>query len=339
MNEEIDLTFEANQTWQNAIQDITVDGVSATEKYQVSDGMIKLDSSLFPEERDYEIAVIANVYPGDQNRNYRTAVVTQEIISPDRAHAPCLSITGKAPYYALNDLVFDLATEDEGFGDKIHKVTLNGKTLTPDTDYSFNKEAKQLTVSGSLLTEGKDYTVQVKALGYENVSSTVAVTLNPVPIFETLDAKIQSTDLTFYFKGYDSWFEAMPSPVTSLTTIDGKPAAGTVQQGTMTANPSNPDLVGAHYVRFTRYAVSSFYDVPGEHIALIKVPGYETAKLVINYCNESPALTSDPDSVTPEELAYTFDQDADWLATAPKVYLNGSKEPLSEDLYLSLIHI
>lgn len=67
----IDLTFEDNDLWRQAITDITVNGVSIGGKYDLAEGMITIESAAFTAAGEYTINVIAT--------GYLDAIVVQRI--------------------------------------------------------------------------------------------------------------------------------------------------------------------------------------------------------------------------------------------------------------------
>ena len=69
----IELTFDSDELWCQAITDVMVDGTSIGGKYILGNGVITIDSAVFTAAGDYAIAVIAN--------GYLDAVVNQKIIA------------------------------------------------------------------------------------------------------------------------------------------------------------------------------------------------------------------------------------------------------------------
>lgn len=67
----IELTFDDNALWRQAITDVTVKGTSITGQYSIGLGVITIDSDVFTNVGDYTIIVIAT--------GYLDAVVTQKI--------------------------------------------------------------------------------------------------------------------------------------------------------------------------------------------------------------------------------------------------------------------
>lgn len=58
----VNLSFTDDESWRNAITDITVDGESISGKYTVATGVITIDASVFDSDKDYAIVVKASGY-------------------------------------------------------------------------------------------------------------------------------------------------------------------------------------------------------------------------------------------------------------------------------------
>ncbi|MBP0726114.1 DUF1533 domain-containing protein [Bacillus sp. RG28] len=83
---DIEITFNDDPTWQAAIEDVLLDGVSLNDNYSLSDGKITLNKNLFNVAKNYQIKVVA--------KGYEDASVLQEIKVNEAPSASQVKISG-----------------------------------------------------------------------------------------------------------------------------------------------------------------------------------------------------------------------------------------------------
>jgi len=83
---DIEITFNDDPSWQAAIEDVLLDGVSLNDNYSLSNGKITLNKNLFNAAKNYQIKVVA--------KGYEDASVLQEIKINEAPSASQVKISG-----------------------------------------------------------------------------------------------------------------------------------------------------------------------------------------------------------------------------------------------------
>ncbi len=153
VGQSVQLSFDDDQNWRNAITDITVNGNSIAGKYSIDTGTITIDSDVFNSTQDYAVVIKAS--------GYQDACVTQH--------------KGDWP------VIFTL---DGDVVDQLNYTMADLRTMTPTTDQYGSLSCKGVTLQ-DLLTEANitDASWQAQI----NVTDADVFPIEPVSIASLLD--------------------------------------------------------------------------------------------------------------------------------------------------------
>lgn len=176
----VDITFNDDVIWRDAISDVTIDGTSISGQYSVSAGKITIAAGLFTEARDYEIAVKATGYSDAGVIQKMHKVITGSSVTVDEGNKN-LAVTGSTPATTVTiPESVDNATINVGellnapAGGEVQTGALPALTITADT--SIDAAPVQVEIpAGTTVSapEGWDGTINVPSVRANN---SVAVT-------------------------------------------------------------------------------------------------------------------------------------------------------------------
>ena len=150
----IDLTFEDDEAWRDAITEVTVDDTAiASDKYTLAAGKLTIDASVFTAAGDYVIAVKAT--------GYEDATVTQTVVEE------VVSDT-----YSVTFAVKDGETAVEGATIEVKDSA--GEAVAPEVDGTYELEAG-------------NYTYTVTKAGYKEATGAFTVESEAVAINVSLE--------------------------------------------------------------------------------------------------------------------------------------------------------
>ena len=173
--EPVTITFEDDPAWREAINDLTVRGLSKDGLYEITPGAIKIQASAFPGVGKSTIVVKAN--------KYKNAIVDQymKLLPPVLTAAP-ITIGEDA------SITFP---DDYSWRYYIDTIAVNGTALTKTTDYTVS--TGKITIKAQVFQEPGEYTIVITNRG-NYVDATVTQTVNAVALATPPVLTADSTD-------------------------------------------------------------------------------------------------------------------------------------------------
>ncbi|MEQ8175962.1 MAG: leucine-rich repeat protein [Syntrophomonadaceae bacterium] len=198
----IDIAFDDNDAWRNAITGITVDGTGLPEsQYAITEGNINIAKGVLATAGDHTIIVSA--------KGYTDASLIQAIESEPLLMPPVLNAdSAENVEGALIDIAFD---DNEAWRNAITGITVDGTGLT-ESQYAITEG--NINIAVGVLTTAGDHTIIVSATGYTDASIiqpikkiiVPSVTLDNMVVYDTTDATYVNMKILGTFKaepGYE----------------------------------------------------------------------------------------------------------------------------------------
>jgi hypothetical protein len=171
----IEVTFEDDEAWREAITGVSVDGtVLQEDRYTIGEGKLTFSAGVFTSIKDYSIVVKA--------KGYQDAILTQPIKTgsgsgsgsePGTKTPPTLTFDTKTYNEDPRDvrIIFE---EDATWQEAVTDVTANGKSIAGRYECD---EAGRISIDYNIFKDVGEYTFTIKANGYQD--ATLKLNIEP----------------------------------------------------------------------------------------------------------------------------------------------------------------
>jgi len=317
VNQDIELTFNQDATWENAITNVKVDGnalinILNSNQYNISAGKIQILGSIFDEAKDYDISIEAE--------GYAPAILTQTVKETSLKTPPTLATTtflvsplGGYPSDPIVDINF---ADDPAWRSAISGVTVSSMSANADNHQhacSFSSAEGKLNVSLPYNQTGFTIIITVQATGYADAKLTM-VTYRSGPVLSPdTSGNSVGQDIDVYFDPYEymnwtSYITDVKVDNVSLNVSQCKATWGSIH------------IDGSVFTKAGTYTITVNSGVPrGLHF----VDTTFQQEIVAGTSTQTILRAQSLDNYLGKDITLTFTDNQTWREAIKGAYLNG----------------